>query len=293
MPLSLFHHETLSHYREGSTGPNDFGHTFGGDPIAFGIRFANSEPLHLLYRLNQADPAANLGIPGINWLLLFYHFSYASNDGRLIYRVLNDTEIELLAPTDAEFDPDFPYPNYPRCFPQSAMRFVKQPYDPRVAEDALRLAGIFGVDQLSDPEMKKAVKIVGETSSLFTDWASGGGTPGVDFPNWSPEELVRYEYNEPFMQGTPSKECRNPNCTAKVKYRTEPEVIQMPDEYARVFGLSSFEMEARDVREDSMRVFAVHQPNQGDRLLWNDSYVQLIFQICECCHSICVSNQCD
>jgi hypothetical protein len=46
------------------------------------------------------------------------------------------------------------------------------------------------------------------------------------------------------------------------------------------------------VRRDSMRVFALHQPEADDELMWGDPYVQLIFEICDACHCIRVSNQC-
>lgn len=270
MPLSLFHHEPLSHYCESDSAPNKFGHTFGGDPSSFGLRFANCEPLHLVYRLNQADPATNVNIPGVTWLPLIYHFPYASIYSDLIYRVINDTEIEMLSPLNEEFDDEFPYSDYPSVFPQSPVVFGRRKYDPTLAEDAVPLTGIFGVGQLTDAEMGKAVQIVRETSTHFEDWAADGGTPGVGFPDWSEEELVRYVYDEPFMQRKPSRECENPECTTDV----------------------SRDEEAEDVRKDSIRVFALLQPDAQNELLWGHLHAQLIWQVCESCNCIRVSYQC-
>lgn len=292
MPLSLFQHESLSYFREAIVPPDKYEHTFGGDPESFGIRFANCEPLHLLYRLNQADPFANLNINGVTWLPLIYHFAYASQNGDLTYRITNDAEIEVLDPADAEFDPNYPYPNYPSVFPECRVALSKQKYDPSIAEDALSLAGIFGVDHLPKDEMLRAVKIVGETSSLFKDWGSKG-IPGIDFPEWSPEDLVRREYCKPFLQTRPSRECKNPNCTARVLYRTEAMEIPVDEEFIELLGTSTLTLDARDVREDSLRVFALHQPEKGERLLWHDHYMQLVYQVCECCKCIRVTNQCD
>src|SRR4051812_19196246 len=198
MPLSFFRHDALAHFREVAGISDPFEHTFGGDPSSFGIRFVNCEPIHLIYRLNQADPAVSLGISGLNWLPLCYHFSYASFEGELIYRVLNDSEIELIAPTDAPFDVDFPYPNYPRLFPESLISFRRQKYDPTVAEDALQLAAVFGVEQLSESEMKRAITVAEETSKTISD---------CQLPDWSAEDTVRYNHRQPFMQGAPLKSC--------------------------------------------------------------------------------------
>jgi hypothetical protein len=152
MPFSLFDHQTLRHYRDEVGASDEFGHTFGGDPADFGIRFVNVErPLHLIYRLNVADPAVAVAeeFPALKWLPLCYGFAYATYDGEMIYRVLSENEIELIAPADAPYDPHFPYANYPRSFPKSTTAFSRQPYDPAVANDALSLAAIFGVEAVA------------------------------------------------------------------------------------------------------------------------------------------------
>ena len=277
MPLSIFQHESLFHFREATGAADGFGHTFGGTP-------SPDERVHLLYGLNQADPAIGQIVPGLKWLPLVYHFSYASYDGKLIYCVRNHTSIELLAPAAAEYDPDFPYSNYPRSFPKCPVSFRKQPYDPTVAEDALALAAVFGLDRLSASEMKRAVTISEETSRTISEFSGP--------PDWSPEEIVRYEHREPFMQGAPLKSCDNPQCTAEIAYRTDKMTIPMDENYKRLTGESSLTLEARDIRRDSMRVFALFQPDENDRIIWGDPFIQLIFEVCECCHCIRVSNQC-
>lgn len=289
MPFSLFDHQTLRHYRDEVGASDEFGHTFGGDPADFGIRFVNVErPLHLIYRLNMADSAVAVAeeFPALKWLPLCYGFAYATFDGEMIYRVVNETEIELIAPTDAHYDPDFPYPNYPRSFPQSRLTFVRQPYDPTVAEDALSLAAIFEVDRISEPEMQRAVAIV-EKEGLLAEWRSGDS-----FADWSPEDFIRRMHKEPFMQGAPLKSCTNPDCTAEIAYRREPMEITLPEEFAELLDGRTLSLEAEDVRRDSMRVFAIHQPDRDDTLMWGHPFVQLIFEICEVCHCIRVSNQC-
>ncbi|HZL87240.1 MAG TPA: hypothetical protein VFB96_02595 [Pirellulaceae bacterium] len=285
MPLSLFDHKLLAVYRERANVADDFGHMFGGTASENGIRFVNlEEPLHLIYRLNLADPAVAVDLPGLKWLPLCYGFAYAAYDGTIIYRVLSDTEIELIAPQDPHYDPHFPYEDHPPLFPRSPVSFARQPYDPTIAEDALRLAAVFGVDRLPEAEMQRAVAIA-EKQGLIADWRA-------TFADWSPENIIRCGYKEPFAQGAPLKSCDNPSCTAEIEYRTEPMEITFSEETAKLFDDQTLKIEAYDVRRDSMRVFALHQPEANDELMWGDPYVQLIFEICDVCHCIRVSNQC-
>jgi hypothetical protein len=291
MPLSLFHHKRLWHHREVVGQRNEYGHTVGGDLPSFGIHCENLQsPPHLLYRLNLADPAIDMDLPGIQWLPLCYGFAYAAYEGTFIYKVLSDSEIRVIAPHDAEYDPNFPYENFPRSFSQQSLIFERQQYDPTVAEDALSLAAVFGVEQLSEAEMQRAIRIVEETSGLFREWG-GPGTPGKDFPDWSREELVRYQYKEPFAQGPPSKSCENPDCTAEIEYHVDAHTIDLP-EGVPLIGGETLKLDAYDVRRDSMRVIGLHQPGNDDTAFWGDPYVQLIFEFCGCCRCVRVTNQC-
>ena len=282
MPLSFFQYAPPRHHQELVGQSDEFEHTFGGSPASFGIQFVNCEPLHLLYRLNQADPAVAAGLPGIRWLPLCYHFCYASFESDLIYRVRSDTEVELISPLDAERDQDFPWKGFPASFPPSGAAFQQVSYDPTTAEDALRLAAIFGFDHLSDHQMKRAVEIADETSSIIREW---------DLPDWTPEDIVRCAYPEPFVQGAPSKSCGNPNCSAEIAYQTEDVTIEFDEtDGLELLRQTSVKRTTRDVRRNSMHVFAVHQPDESDNRIW--PHVQLVFQVCEVCHCIRVTNQC-
>jgi hypothetical protein len=267
MPLSVFQYQPPTHFREVIDLADDYGHTFGSEASSFGIRFVNGDPIHLIYRLNQADPTVSIGIPNVRWLPLCYHFSYASFDRKLVYRVLNDSEVQVIAPTEAVFDPHFPRSDFPHSFPLSSVSFRKVPYQPTIAEDALKLAAVFGLDRLSDSEMRRAVVIADKTSGTISDWG---------LPDWEPRDILRAAHREPFSQGKPSKSCDNPDCTAEIAYRTAPITIAIDSEAVReVTGQSTLTLEARDVRRNSMRVFAIHQPQNGDDRVW--PHMQLIF----------------
>jgi hypothetical protein len=115
-----------------------------------------------------------------------------------------------------------------------------------------------------------------------------------DLPSreWTDEETLRNLGRAPFMQGAPGKSCTNPHCTADIAYRVEEKEIEFPAEFADLLGKSTLKIEAYDVRIDTMRVIAIHEPEPQDELMWGGRFVQMVFEFCECCHCFRVSNQC-
>jgi hypothetical protein len=283
MTLSLFHQQPPLHFSE-LEGAGEFSHTFGGTPHSFGIRFTNCSPLHLIYRLDLADPAAPVGRPDLKWLALVYHFSDASFAGELVYQVRSDTEIQVLSPALQQFNPDFPYSNFPPFFDETAIHFERQPYECTRAEDAVRMAALFGLNSLSDVEMERAVELADESCGTISAWG---------LPDWTPENIVRSAHREPFAQGSPIAECTNPDCSAPIEYRRKSISVSVNDELADFLGDSTFAIPARDVRQESLRVFAIVEPTPLRRQLWGDQRIQLIYQICELCKCIRVTNQCE
>jgi hypothetical protein len=288
MPLSLFDHNRLTHYRSTTSASNTYDHTFGGDPKSYGLRFVNvDKPMHLMYRLDLSDPSLPIQLDGIKHLPLIYGFHYAAYDGTLIYRVLNDVEIEVLAPEELTYDPDFPYPGHPDQFPFTRVGFTRLPFDATVAEDAMSLQAIFGLDKLSDSELARAIKI-GLSNKSYVCYSRDN----VLDPTSTDEDIVRFCGRAPFMQGAPCKSCKNPGCTAEIAYHVEEEEIEFPPEFAEMLGGTTLRMDARDVRVDTMRVFAIYEPDADDELVWGDPFIQLVFEFCDCCHCIRVTNQC-
>jgi hypothetical protein len=284
MPLSVFNLSRFSHYRSLDMTSCPFQHSFGGDPASFGLRFVNADPpFHLVYRLDLSDPAIPVHLEGVDHLPLVYGFHYAAFNGTFIYRVLNNLEIEIIEPAELNYDPDYPYAGHPPSFPCSPIALQQVPYDRAVAEDALSLQGVFGLDGLSASEMARAVSICLSHHPYYSQYKPDS--------SWTDEDVVRNHGCAPFMQGAPSKSCGNPDCTAEIAYRREAFEIDLP-EFADVVGEEPIRVEARDVRVDSMRVIAIHQPEPDDTLIWDDPFIQIIFEFCDCCHCIRVSNQC-
>ena len=272
MSLSLFHATTKTHYREQSGGPDTHEHSFGGEPTAFGLKFvrvsplwrrlgwkfvALKKPLHLLYRLNLNDPAIPIRLPGITWLPLCYAFGYSAFDGKCIYRVVDDSCVELIWPEKPKFDPNFPYPKYPSSYPQSSVRFEQAAYDSKQAMDALSLAAVFGVDELPAGEMEKAIKYVAENTDLMEMWC------GEKY-GWEPASVVESMYPRPFMQGAPSRECENPHCSAEVVRHTTATTFEVP-------GIdTAISLPSRPVRRDSLATFALYESEIRDSPVLDD-----------------------
>ena len=282
MPLSLFDHGRYAHYRSKENSAGGFEHCFGGGSESFGLRFVNVDtPFHLVYRLDLSDPAIPIRLEGIDYLPLVYGFHYAAFNGTFIYRVLNNLEIEIVDPAELNYDPDFPYAGHPASFPSSPIALQQMPYDRTIAEDALSLQGVFGLDGLSASEMARAVNICLSHHPYYSQYKLDS--------NWTDEDVVRIHGCAPFMQGSPAKSCGNPDCTAETAYHVEEMEIEFSAEEAEFFGEKAMKIDAHNVRVDTMRVIAIHELNPNDKLMWD---VQLIFEFCDCCHCIRVSNQC-
>lgn len=288
MPLSLFDHHRLRHYRSiDHVADHRYLHAFGGTLESCGLRFVNlDEPFHLVYRLDLKDPTIPVELDGVRFLPLVYGFKYATNGESFTYRVLNDTEIEIVAPEELLYDSDFPRADYPSFFDGFPVAFERLPYDPAVAEDALALQAIFGLDGLSRPELERAIEIG------LSDGSVCYSRDDLPDPDWTDEQILLCLGRAPFGQGAPSASCKNPECTADVAYHVEAKEIEIPASFVELIGQRTMKTDAYDVRVDSLRVIAIHRPPKDDKIMWGMTGIQMVFQICNCCGCICVSNQC-
>lgn len=200
-PLQLFNHSMRKHLL-GSPGrdSSEYKHSLGGDPSDFGMHFSGpAVPLHLVYRLDLSDPLIGLSLPTGRWLPLCYGFGFGG--ARTTYVVRSDSHIETVEPICEIYDPDFPYEKYPLRFAQHAVSFAPAAYDPADVDDALRLAGVFGLDGLSPAGRRKAMDRLDEFGF---------------FEEADAYDMTRDEFLDtcgfPFAQGIPETDCPNPNC---------------------------------------------------------------------------------
>src|SRR5438132_14402046 len=99
MVLSIFHPEAR-HVFTGRRGKiSSFGHMFGAAANYSGVAaYKRQPPVHLLFRLNTADPAVGVPLSGADWLPLLCAIRYAACD--LGYRVVSDGEVKILHQTE-------------------------------------------------------------------------------------------------------------------------------------------------------------------------------------------------
>src|SRR5437762_4018977 len=116
MYLAVFHPETRRVFRGKGGKKARFGHMFGGTTEYAGLAaWKRQPPVHLLFRLNTADPAVGVTLPGVQWLPLLCAIRYGACD--LGYRVLSDGEVKILHQTESKAWRGFPYKDYPKKIP--------------------------------------------------------------------------------------------------------------------------------------------------------------------------------
>lgn len=290
MTLRIFNHHNHSELTAISDA-SGFGHAFGGTIEEHGFRVTTRRGVsfmnrafailarqasdlvvtdlprcHLLYCLDLRDERLGVSIPNVKKLPLIYGFHYVSIGGEFSYHVPNDKTIDVITHGAKDFRESFPSTNFPRYFARSAVSFAQRIVDVASAPDALNYQGVFGLQELSDSEMKRAISIAkNEQLVEFDDFRRN-----VD-DEWDDDSILNAMGRRPFYHAAPSKTCTNPNCTVPIN-----------EEYTKIFG--------RSIRYDSRRVFALHEPELNDRIgvSW-----QVLYQICEYCKIISVTNQCD
>ena len=226
MPLELFNHEKLAISREIFWFAVGVLRTDSGAQLLRTACISSTHQSHARLFTSSILPTQFIpvSLPGVRYIPLVYGFQYLSNGEDFIYRVINECEIEVLAPEELRLSNEYPYSNYPSQFEEASVAFDRVDYDPTRAEDAFNYQGIFGLEQLSPQQMKRVVELAKSA------WRPSDFDRSESNQHWSDEELVQIEGCEPFVQGAPSDSCENLNCTAETDYVTDATEIQFPPE---------------------------------------------------------------
>lgn len=253
MNFTVYHQEARRVFRGVRGKKSPHGHCFGGAADYAGLTANEGQPpVHLLFRLNMADPAVGVTLDGVQWLPLLCAIRYGACD--LGYRVLSDGVIKILYQEEAEAWDDFPYDGYAEKLRSQPMSLVEARYDPGNPRDALLCAGVFGYDALTPVQFDKLVRYV--VKHRMYD---------PDIFGWkSPEEYLREGNPWPFVQGPPNRACPEPSCANRQRRGS-----------LRTFAI--FEEEEKKVRK-------LWGPNCDG--------LQIVYQICPLCGAIHTSNQC-
>jgi len=232
-------------------------HTFGGATQFRGATREDCDGLlvHQLYCFDLAESVLPFHLSGLKWLPLFYCFDFRINT--IGYRLTSDDSLQFFferSHPSVSSNEEWPYDNYPREFPKIWLNVVTVPYDPQNVDDAYAWAGVLGIDSISAEGEEQLRNKAIDAARLW-----GHEAPGTR------EELAEY-LDMPFVQGRPSSQCMNPACdNSKKEHHNQLHVIAIvpnaPLDEALLFGK------------------------------YEDDVI-LIFQICERCQTIRVSNQC-
>jgi hypothetical protein len=175
MFLELFHPASRQVFRGKRGQGSRFGHVFGGASDYAGLAALSGEPtVHLLLRLNTADPAVGVSIPGVQWLPLLCAIRYGACD--LGYRIISDLEVKILRQGEAKAWDGFPSHGYPERFPALPLALEEGVYDPSNPKDACFYAGVFGYDALSREKFTDLARFVVE-KGIFDPDISDRETP--------------------------------------------------------------------------------------------------------------------
>jgi hypothetical protein len=254
MFLELYHPASRQVFRGKRGHASEYGHAFGGASDYAGLAAFSGEPaFHLLLRLNTADPAVGLTIPGVHWLPLLCAIRYGAC--RLGYRVISDREVKILHQGETKAWDGFPYDGYPERLPASPLMLEERAYDPSNHKDACFYAGVFGYDALSPEQFADLARFVVEE-----------GIFDPDISDWeTPESYLREGNPLPFTQGSPVDDCPAPECR----------------NHGRASSLRTF------------AIFQEGRPEARDLWGPNCGSLQIVYQICPACSAIRTTNQSD
>ena len=200
MILDIFDQRTNRVVHGDRGGKSPFGHTFGASVDYRGlVAFRRQPPVHLLFRLDTADPLVGVEMLGAGWLPLLCAIRYGACN--LGYRVISDDEVAILHQTETKAWKGFPYAGYPAKLPAQPVALEPGTYDPAKIEDALFYAGVFGYGALS-PAQLGALRRHVETDLL----------PNQDYSYETAEEYLEDGNGLPFVQGRPNDDCPDPAC---------------------------------------------------------------------------------
>src|SRR5688500_17368587 len=82
-------------------------HVFGGQPYHKGITPNGSDvPTHRIFVIDLTDPELPFSSPDLKALPLYYPLKYGIGGPGMQYRIVSESEIEIIHMTDSEPDPE-------------------------------------------------------------------------------------------------------------------------------------------------------------------------------------------
>jgi hypothetical protein len=155
--FAVFHQNAKRVARGKVGGQSPFGHRFGGPADYAGLQaFPRQPPVHLLFRLNTADPLVGIRLPKTEWLPLLCAIRYGACG--LGYKVISDDTVKIFHQVEKKAWRGFPRAGFPKILPAKPLHLSEVPYDPADPKEVLLYEGVFGFDALTKKQFAKLVR---------------------------------------------------------------------------------------------------------------------------------------
>ena len=198
---------------------------------------------------------------------------YVGNHSDQAYRVVSNRKAEI---TDHNrLTPDYEDPRI-EATEEAPIVLVDVGLDTTVAEDALELLQVFGLDDLDESEMQRAISIAYSDQynlSGYKEWNEDS-----DFSQRSYLELMGVQ---PFWQGGVTDRCENSKCSSVTYDRTAFVPFPVRGWLRGVFFREDWRFAGDVQRKRSVRVIAKCEV----------AHLLVIFRYCDECHTVFTCNQ--
>ena len=190
-----------------SSAASPFKHRIGGDSSEVMLqRDALTVPFDLLATLDLSDPALDrTRLPNVVKLPLVYGIDYVGYHGEQRYTVQEDGKVEIANTNSLKSDGDHTPPWKPTS---EFVSLVDCDFDLSRAEDALTMLQVFGLKDLSEDELNRALEIAYSDEynlDVMEDW--------IVYRESTRQEYLEFWGSCPFWQpGGVSTSCTKPGC---------------------------------------------------------------------------------
>jgi hypothetical protein len=191
---------------DGVLGSGRFQHSAGGTAQDTWLRNSDLEaPFDLLFTLDLSDPSIDIKIPGVTRLPLLYGMNYLA-DADQSYHVINDDTVQVrdARPLKPNRDGDYGVDGT-----QRPIELVDRNLDLAKAEDALSMLQTFGLNDLDDAELARAIEIAYSGNyalEVIEDW--------IVYKDSTRREYLEFWGSPPFWQPSGfSSKCERSHCS--------------------------------------------------------------------------------
>ena len=202
--LTYYNHQKRKAYL-GVPRTDSARHSMGGAAAPLMAGSSLPLPFDLLFTLDLDDPAIDLELsPNVRWLPLVYGFAYMGYYGEQRYGVYADGTFEVADELSLQPDED----GSPQVSSETGIELVDMGLDLSKAEDALSMLQVFGLGDLSESELERAIEIAyspGYPLDVNEDW--------IVYKDLTKQKYLEFWGSSPFWQpGGISTSCSNPEC---------------------------------------------------------------------------------